>query len=78
MRVKYMRVKIKNKLEKMGKIEIDKLRLGMPFSDNIILTVREGKKKQGLNFNVQGLCLVATRINKAWQDVKILLKRERS
>lgn len=50
----------------------------MPFMDNIILTVRGGKKKQGLNFNMQGLCLVATRINRAWQDVKILLKREQS
>lgn len=69
-----MRVKIKNKQEKMEKLEIDKLRLGMPFNNNTILTVIEGKKKQGLNFNVQGLCLVALRINKAWQDVKILLK----
>lgn len=50
----------------------------MPFMDNIILTVRGGKKKQGLNFNMQGLCLVATRISRAWQDVKILLKREQS
>lgn len=73
-----MRVKIKDKQEKMGRIEIDKLRLGMPLRDNIILTVRGGKKKQGLNFNMQGLCLVATRINRAWQDVKILLKREQS
>lgn len=72
-----MRVKIKDKQEKMGRIEIDKLRLGMPLRDNIMLTVRGGKKKQGLNFNMQGLCLVATRINRAWQDVKIL-KREQS
>lgn len=62
----------------MGRLEIDKLRLGMPFSDNIMLTIREGKKKQGLNFNMQGRCLLATKINRAQQGVKILLQRERS
>lgn len=47
---------MKDKCEKREQRLIDKLRLDVAFVDNITLTVTEGEKKQGQDFNMQGPC----------------------
>lgn len=48
---------MKAKHEERGVLkQIEKIRLGMAFIDNTTLRVIETEKKEGLDFNMQGLC----------------------